>query len=86
MIEVKYKCDECKVQIFKHLMPGLMFYVQERNAFNSSDCDYSSNFVEKDLTHSLEHIRTCMKKFKCNNPLEEHLRIHSGDKPYKCDQ
>lgn len=86
-----YECDIChkKFYIFKYLKKHLNNYHVKNNIFDCGTCGERFCDRQKYMKHSELHsnernyeCNICNKKYKTNNHLKEHLRVHN--EKFKC--
>lgn len=96
---VPFKCPECdkefqyesslKCHVVSH-------YPDKPKLFSCDQCDYKSNYkanLKKHVRHIHEQKKErdikcleCDKMFYTEENMRRHLKLHSGDRPYKCEE
>ena len=96
---VPFKCPECdkefqyesslKCHVVSH-------YPDKPKLFSCDQCDYKSNYkanLKKHIRHIHEQKKTreikcleCEKMFYTDENMRRHLKLHSGEKPFKCEE
>lgn len=96
---IPFKCPECskefqyesslKCHVVSH-------YPDQPKLFSCTQCDYKSNY-KANLKKHIRHIHEqrgernvkcteCDKLFYTEDNMKRHLKLHSEDRPYKCDK
>jgi len=85
---VKYKCHDCGLQFDTNIILG------EHIFENHTTIDGVSNEIKNNVIQDIPlqqnydnpiKCHMCFKEFSSSSYLNEHMRLHSGAKPFKCD-
>lgn len=82
------KCNECGISCANE--ETLIAHMREAHHFDSGDGLISDNVIKKkpdgkrEAKVEMKTCPECNKEYKTNYKLAEHMRKHTGEKPFKC--
>ncbi|CAH1776337.1 unnamed protein product, partial [Owenia fusiformis] len=76
----QFRCELCHKKFKRR--DGLAEHVQYKHGNGSIQPNCYVCYIEKDKPFE---CKICLKSFRLKHHLTEHTRIHTGEKPYKCD-
>jgi len=87
-----YKCKDCDQQfetnitLGNHIMENHSSDISISNKNNHIENYENQNASLEIINNNPAQCKICLKILKDPGYLHEHIRLHTGDKPFKCDK